>query len=467
MERRSVLKSTFSYHYVRWSAMLITVFLTVYTSVAQSDSTNTQSNHVKKEGWSAHFQFTAVSQSHGSFDAKYSGDNSLSNTAEKGLLTITATAFIGRKLWKGAALYFNPEISGGEGLSGARGIAGFTNGESFRVGDPQPKLYMARGYVRQYIVLRKSRQEYLEDNANLVEDSLPVSCITITAGKFAISDFFDANRYSHDPRSQFLNWSLMSNGAWDYPANTRGYTVGFVAELLQPSFALRASAVQVPKLANGPNLNNKIFKAYGLTMEVEKSWNIHYHTGTIRVLGFRNVTNAVSYRQTLAAAQAGDSSTVPVFKGEKSIDGDMGIKYGFGINADQDINNDIGLFARASWNDGKTGTWAFTEIDRSASAGINVSGKIWKRPADNFGVAAVINGISKDHRAFLKAGLYGFIIGDGNLTYAGEKIMELYYNAQLFDRIFLSADYQFVSCPAYNKDRGPVSIVALRGHIQF
>lgn len=418
------------------------------------------------KNWSFHFQLTAINQSHPAFKAKYTGINSLINDAEHQKLSITTTLFAGRKLWKNASLYFNPEITGGTGISAAKGIAGFTNGETFRIGSTEPKLYIARLYLMQHVALKNKAIEKIEADANQVEETIPANRITLTAGKICMADFFDKNKYSHDPRMQFLNWSLMSNAAWDYPADTRGYTEGLVAELIQPGWAIRISSVLVPRKANGLQLDYKVTKAHSETIEAEKNWTAK-RPGAVRLLFFHNLSQAPTYNTTLRDIKNGDSSSVVVYSGEKEWKKYGGIKYGFGINAEQEISAAVGAFFKASYNDGKTATWAFTEIDRSISAGINILGTGWKRPDDNIGIAQVINGISKEHQNFLKAGLYGFIIGDGKLNYGAESITEIYYQAKISTAFFVSFDYQFVNSPAYNKDRGPVHVFAFRGHVSF
>lgn len=425
-----------------------------------------QSSGDTTKKWSYHFQLTAITQSHPSFKAKYSGDNSLSNEAENQALSITTTLYTDRLLWKNAAIYGNAEIAGGSGISSAKGIAGFPNGETFRIGSADPKLYIARLYFQQHFTLNNTAYEEVEDDFNQVAGKIPSSRITLSAGKISLSDFFDNNKYSHDPRTQFMNWSLMSNGAWDYPADTRGYTQGIVAELIEPEWALRLSGVAVPKKANGLQLDYNLTKAYALTIEAEKSWHKR-HPGALRLLAFRNASQAPTYNTTINEVKTGDSTSVDVYTGEKEWKRYGGIKYGIGINAEQEIAKSIGAFFKASWNDGKTATWAFTEIDRSISAGISIKGNSWKRKEDNIGIAQVINGISKDHRSFLDAGLYGFIIGDGKLNYGAESITELYYQARIAKTLYASFDYQFVNNAAYNKDRGPLHVFAIRGHVEF
>ncbi|TDX01631.1 carbohydrate porin [Dinghuibacter silviterrae] len=416
--------------------------------------------------WSVHFQLTTVDMGHFSFPAKYSGPNSLVDTPEHNITSLTTSFFLGRKLWKGAAVYFNPEVSGGRGLSHATGMAGFPNGETFRIGDPSPAIYTARFFLQQNIPLGHTGYIIQEDDVNQVRDSIPIERLTLSIGKFSLDDFFDDNLFSHDPRAQFLNWSLMSNGAWDYPANTRGYTVGLVAELFLKGFAIRGSMVQEPRQANGPDMDPDIFKYYGLTLELEKPIKIGDQPGTIRLLGFFNQSRAIPYTQVLQEVKQGDSSNVGVFSGATLSNG-YGNKKGWGLSANQNIDDNVGVFLRASWNDGKTGTWAFTEIDQSASAGVQVLGKLWKRPNDVVGGAFVLNGISSGHQDYLKAGLTGFMLGDGNLNYGHEGVAEFYYSARLFAHVFLSADYQWCKNPGYNRDRGPVSIYGFRGHIEF
>jgi len=421
----------------------------------------------KIQNWNYHYQLTAIKQGHLAFRAAYSGENSLINTSEKALLSVTSTLYLGRRLWKGAIIYLDGEIAGGSGISSTKGVAGFPNGETFRIGDPSPTLYIARGFIMQDIALKNSRYENNEPGSNSLAGKRPSSRITISAGKFAISDFYDNNKYAHDPRVQFLNWSLMSNAAWDYPANTRGYTSGIVVEIIKPGWAIRLSGVVVPKMANGPKMDWKINKAHSETLEFEKSWSINQLPGTVRLLGFHSLSQAPTYKHTLTEVKMGDSSSLDVYTGDREWKKYGGLKYGFGLNAEQDFTNDIGMFFRSSWNDGRTATWSYTEIDRSSSIGVNIKGKQWKRADDNIGIAGVINGISPDHQAFLKAGLYGFIIGDGNLNYGKEGIFEFYYCAQLANSLWATIDYQFINNPAYNKDRGPVNVFAVRAHIEF
>lgn len=445
----------------KWMILLIaTGYLTNLSAQSSTDSS-------VLIPWSSHFQFTVIAQKHAGFHAAYSGAKSLADSVEPFATSITSTLFLGRKLWKGAALYFNPEISGGNGLSFAQGVAGALNGETYRVGATKPQVFIARAYLQQHFALPNAKYIEVADDVNQVADKIPDSRITISAGKFAISDFYDDNAYSKDPRSQFINWSVWANGAWDYPANTRGYTMGVIAELIRPLWAIRISSVAVPRIANAPEMEYNISKAHSETFEYERKWNIRKHLGTFRLILSNTYSKAPSYQNGLKAVASNDAFTLGVISGDIENNTYGGKKFGWGLSADQEITNNLGIFSRIGWNDGKYATWAFTEIDRTFSLGLSLKGNKWGRSSDVWGIAGVANGISNDHKAFLKAGGYGFIIGDGNLNYGTETILETFYNAHLSKQFWLSFDYQFVNNPGYNKDRGPVHVFGLRSHIEF
>lgn len=342
------------------------------------------------------FQATVITQYHPKFSADYSGDNSLQPNDESAT-SLTSTLYINYHFNKNTKIIFNPEVAGGKGLSGATGVAGFPNGEVFRVGEPTPKVYIAR--------------LALEKNFDLKNDNK----LRFVVGKYCLADYFDNNPIAHDPRSQFMNWSLMNTGAWDYPANVRGYTMGLLAEYaLKNNWTVRANYALEPTTANGADLSYKMGKDFGLTFELQKDF---YKDGDlftrVMLLGYRNQAPMAPYR--LAIQENVDLS---------EIRGVRNTKYGVSLNLYQKLSKNISGFVRTSWNDGKNETWAFTEIDNSLSAGINLNGKLWHRPDDTIGIAIVTNGISKDHQHYLKDGHYGFIIGDGNLTYGRETALE-------------------------------------------
>lgn len=430
---------------------------------AASAQEPTHHEHDAAQNWSVHFQQTVIQQWHNDLSPRYEGDFSL-QAREQAKLSLTTTAFIGRKLWKRAAIYFNPEVAGGSGLSGATGIGGAPNGETFRIGDPAPQVYLARLYLRQLWALSKETTDF-EDDINQVAGPRPTRYLALNVGKFSIADYFDQNNYAHDPRTQFFNWSLMSAGGWDYPANTRGYTVGAVLEYVAPKWALRAGLSAMPTDANGPTLDFNYNKAQAITVEVTKPYTLGGHPGTVRLLGFRNQAAMGSY--TLAVREAAAQFTTPDVT---AVRAERRTKYGLSLNAEQEITPNVGVFGRLSYNDGHNETWAFTEIDHSLSLGITSAGTRWKRPTDRLGAAFVANGISSEHRAYLAAGGSGFILGDGRLDYGLEYIGEVYYSID-FPRYHaaLTPDYQIIFNPGYNTSRlpGPVHVVALRVHVEF
>lgn len=433
-------------HILLFTLLLITVQL----SFAQDTLKHERSNF--------HFQQTVITQYKPGFSAKYSGDNSLLTTKETES-SITSTFFGGARLWKGAEVYFNPEISGGAGISKTLGAAGFPNGETFRVGSASPAIYIARLFFKQTFEWGKEK-DTLSAGANQLGGLRSKRYFSLTAGKFGMADFFDGNEFSHDARTQFMNWALMGNAAWDYPANTRGYTIGAIAELGQPGWALRFAFTMATTEANGAVWDAKIGKASTQTVEFEKNYTLNGQKGTVRALAFINQGKLGSYQQAINL-----SPTAPDVETTQSYGRH---KYGFGISAGQYLTPDLGVFAKASYNDGHTQTWYFTEIDRSVSFGAQLNGTRWKRKDDELALAFVGNGLSAPHRNYLDAGGYGFLIGDGRLNYAPEMIAELYYKLNAYqNKFFLSPDYQFIVNPAYNKDRGPVHVFSIRAHIEF
>lgn len=418
---------------------------------------------LKDSGWNYHLQFTGIIQWHPTFSAPYTGQNSLTTKQDRAY-SVTTTAFLGRRLWRGAAIYFNPEMAGGKGVGSTLGIAGFPNGETFRIGNPEPTVYVARIFLRQHINLDKEHYEDLGDDANQVRERVSTSRITLSAGKFSVGDFFDNNDVSHDPRSDFMNWALMSNGAYDYAANTRGYTYGLVAELIKPGWALRLGTTLEPTEANGPRLDWHYTHTNSENLEFEKHYTIHNYKGILRLLAYYNVNKGPRYRDVINEKLDGADTSLNVLTGKSY--GNK--KPGLGLNWQQELTHSTSAFLRMGWNDGKNATWAFTEIDNSISGGLRIYGQGWRRPADNIGIALLSNGISKDHRDFLAIGGYGFIIGDGRLpNYGRENSAEAFYQTKLFYDLWLTLDYQFVDHPAYNKDRGPVHLFAARVHIEL
>jgi high affinity Mn2+ porin len=413
---------------------------------------------VKQQRFSFHFQETTITQYKPSFSAPYSGANSLS-TSQETQSSITSTLFGTARLWKGAEADFDPELSGGNGLSKTTGIAAFPNGETFRVGTTAPAIYIARLYFKQTFEWGKDK-DTLQDDVNQLAGLKSKRYFSFLAGKFGMADFFDANEFSHDPREQFMNWALMDNGAWDYPANTRGYVLGAYAELGQPDWTLRFAFTMVTTTANGSVWDQKIGRANTQTLEYERRYAINGQKGAVRVLVFTNNGKPGNYNEAIAQNPTAPNVDTTQAYGRR--------KYGFGISADQYLSKYFGVFARLGYNDGHTETWYFTEIDRSLSFGGTLKGGLWKRDDDELGLAFIGSGLSPEHRNYLAAGGYGFIIGDGKLNYRPEMVAELYYKINAYKKMFwLTPDYQLILNPAYNADRGPVNVFSIRVHVAF
>ncbi|NWJ51030.1 MAG: carbohydrate porin [Bacteroidetes bacterium] len=416
-----------------------------------------QTDTIKDDRFSVHAQTTVITQYKPAFTAKYSGQNSL-QTQEETSRSTTSTLYLGAKLWQGASVFINPEIAGGAGLSGSLGVGSSANGETYRIDNPAPTFELARLFFRQIFPLGKETT-YQESDFNKLGGSIPTNYFSFTVGKICVADFFDNNRYSHDPRTQFMSWGLMSNGAWDFPANTRGYTPSVVLEYVTPENELRYGFSLVPTTPNGMNMSWNISNTGSHTLEFTHNYTLAGEKGALRLVSFFNNAKMGNYNQSIAL-----NPTAPDLFATEAIGH---IKYGFGINSEQALNKDMGIFFRASWNDGHNETWAFTEIDRSVSFGISSNGNQWNRQNDNVGLALVISGLSTPHRKYLEAGGNGFELGDGKLNYSLEHLAELYYSVQLQKYLYVSGTYQFILNPGYNKDRGPVNVFSIRVHAAF
>ncbi|HYM30303.1 MAG TPA: carbohydrate porin [Candidatus Cybelea sp.] len=412
------------------------------------------------EDWSYHFQLTGIGQGYPGFPAAFNGPQSLPRGGEL-RETISGTAFLGGRLpWQGGELYFNPEFNQGFGLARTLGVDGFPNGEAQKAGFNTPKPNVARLFLRQTFGLGGD-QETLEPDANQLGGKVDVSRITVTAGKFAAPDIFDENQYAHDPRTTFFNWSIWESAAWDYPADQKGYTDGLAIELNQAEWALRGGWFLEPKIANERDLEARFWKRYGTVVELETRHEWWGQPGKLRYLVFANRAPMGNLQQAVDLADAtGQPADIAAVRRDRW-------KAGAALNLEQALTVDLGFFARLSWNDGHTEGWAFTDIDESLTLGLSLKGASWSRPRDTVGLAAALNGLSGAHQRFFAAGGLGILAGDGSLAYVPETIIETYYSFQVADRVALSLDYQFVANPAFNRDRGPVNILAVRTHLEF
>jgi high affinity Mn2+ porin len=411
------------------------------------------------EQFSVHGQTTLVVQYHPGFHSAFQGANSLSPKSV-GDETFDATLFLGARLWNGGEIYVDPEIDQGFGLSDTLGVAGFPSGEAYKVGDTNPYFRLQRAFFRQSFDLGGAAQP-IDGDANQLSGSRTADNLVITIGKFAVTDLFDTNSYAHDPRGDFLNWSLIDSGAFDYAADAWGYSAGAAAEWTQDWWTLRAGLFDLSDVPNSKVLDSR-FSQFEMLSEFEARHKLFGREGKIKLLGFLNRGRMGSYDAALRLAQTtGNPPDTALVRHYNS-------KAGAVLNIEQPLGDNFGAFVRASLNDGSQEAYEFTEINRSLAAGLSLKGADWDRPKDTIGAAFVINGISQSARDYFAAGGLGILIGDGALPhYGSEDVLEAYYSAQFTDWFTTSADYQFIANPAYNRDRGPVSVMALRLHAQF
>jgi high affinity Mn2+ porin len=408
------------------------------------------------DNWSVHGQTTYVSQYAPPFHAPYRGTNSLDTNA--GRETWDATLYAGLKLWQGAEFWVNPEIDQGFGLSNTLGLAGFPSGEAYKVGFDDPYMRVPRAFIRQTIDLGVT-SEKVEGGINQFAGAQSADRLVVTVGKFSVPDVFDTIKYAHDPRGDFLNWTVVEAGTFDYAADPWGYTYGAAAEWYQGPWTLRAALFDLSIKPNNIQLDR--FRQFQIVYELEHRHEIAGQPGKIALDGF--VTRGHMGRFDAAIALAEETGGTP----STGLVRRYASRPGLNLNVEQQIVTNIGVFGRFGWADGNVEPYEFADIDRTASTGVSLAGKLWGRPEDTFGLAGVVNSISSPHIAYLNAGGLGILVGDGQLPHPGyEQIMETYYSFPL-GALRATADYQFIVNPAYNRDRGPVSIIAMRLHAQF
>ena len=417
-----------------------------------------EANSLLTDRLSFHGQSTFVNQYAPHFREPYRGPNSL--ISKSGRETWDATLFTGVRLWKGAEVWINPEIDQGFGLSKTLGLAGFSSGEAYKVGANDPYVRLPRYFIRQTIGLG-NEIEYVESDANRFGGSRSVNRIVITSGKFAVTDIFDKNEYSDDPRHHFLNWSLVDAGTFDYAADAWGYTYGTALEWYVNNWALRTGVFDLSIVPNSEQLDPG-FRQFQLIFEVERRHDLFGKPGKLALTGYLSRGRMGRYDDAVRlAASTGQPADIAAVRHYTS-------RGGISLNVEQQIVSDLGFFARAGIASGDVEPYEFTDIDRTVSAGLSLSGNYWNRPDDVLAIAGVINDISGSHRRFFNAGGLGILIGDGRLPHPGpEYIVEAYYKLKILPGVFASPDLQYISNPAYNRDRGPVWIPGFRFHAEF
>jgi high affinity Mn2+ porin len=417
-----------------------------------------QAADAPSENFAVHGQFTYTEQETSNFDAPYAGPNSLS--PDKGAETVDATLFLGARMWSGAEIWVGPEIDQGFGLDDTLGVAGFPSGEAYKVGKNQPYLRLSRLFVRQTLNLDDGR-EAVDPTQIQLGGTRSANRLVFTIGKFSVPDLFDTNPYAHDPRSDFLNWAAVDAGTFDYAADSWGYTAGAAAEWYQGQWVLRLAVFDLSNIPNSPHLDPG-FHEFQYDFEVEKSHEIGGQPGKLRLTAFDSRARIGLLDQAVALAASTETPVdIAAVRSYRS-------RLGASLDLEQRLVSDLGLFARVGKAAGNVETYEFADIDRTVSTGLSVQGARWTRPDDTLGLAGILNGISGAREQYLNAGGLGILVGDGRLPHPGpEKIAETYYSLAVLHYAHLTFDYQYIANPAYNRDRGPVSVLAVRVHAQF
>jgi hypothetical protein len=406
-----------------------------------------------------HAQATYLRQFKPPFNSPYAGQNSL-GAARATSYSFTSTLYVGANLGRGWEIYLNPEFTQGVPFSQLRGTGGFTNGELARTSGAELRGYFARAFARKTWDLGGGGEDQASE-ANQVATRYASERIVLTAGTLSVLDLFDAVDYSRDARTQFMNWSSLTYGAWDFPADARGYTEGLALEYISPAWSLRAGRFAMPVESNGLRLDDRFARRHGDMAEFELPFKGIARGGVLRILAFRNRAEMGAFRDAIAVA--GAAGTVP----DLTLIRRLQSKKGIGVGAQLELTEHVGAYARAAFNDGKTETFAFTEIDRSLAAGVLAKGSAWGRADDSAGLAIYLNGLSAPHRDYLAAGGLGFFLGDGRLSYGGERIVETFYSLGVAKGASLSLGYQRIANPGYNRDRGPANFLGVRMHLEI
>lgn len=419
-----------------------------------------QAEQVAPESWAIHGQATNTWLLQPAFRSPYQGPQSLTGDAN-GRETLDATLYLGLRPWQGAEIWINPELDQGFGLSNGFGVAGYVSGESYKIGESLPYYRMPRGFFRQTIDLG-GETEKLEPDLNQLGGTQTANRLVFTIGKYSVVDIFDTNKYAHDPRNDVLNWSLVDGGAFDYAAEAWGYSYGATVEWYQDWWTIRTGLFDLSLTPNSIPLDNRFIQQAQFVAELEERHTLWEQPGKLKLLYWLTRANLGTYSAALAlAAATGQTPSTAAVRSYRS-------KYGLVLNLEQQITADLGFFARLSMAQGSVEEVDFTDIDQSAAAGFALTGARWGRPDDTVVLAAVANQISHEAKEYFAAGGIGGIIGDGQLPEAGpEQIIETYYSVAVFSFAHITADYQFINNPAYNRQRGPVSVFGIRLHAEF
>ncbi len=443
-------------------AFRLVVLVVACGAPLRAQETGALAPHPDDTRWWLSGQANVIVQWHGAFPSPYQGPNSLRPTPEQATSRLL-TLYTGLRIARHTELLFDVESAGGRGISDALGLAGFTNLDVVRNPTLGAAPYVARFFVHQTIALTTETTTMERGPLSLARE-VPVRRIDIRAGKFSTADFFDVNAAGSDSHLQFMNWTADNNGAYDYAADTRGYTMGVEVEYQERAWALRFGEMLMPTVANGIDYDWHVADARAENVEWElRHGLIRGRSGVVRVLAYVNHANMGSYAEALDAWRSGADSAPSIEKHRQP----GRIKTGVGVNVEQTLADGVRAFWRWGWNEGHHESFAYTEANRSVEGGVDVRGDRWSRTGDKIGAAVIVNALSDDHRAYLAAGGLGFLLGDGRLTYGTERIVEAYYTARLRAGVFASFDLQRIANPGYNEDRGPVVVPGVRLHLEF
>ena len=414
-----------------------------------------------------HGQTTYINQRYNNFTSSYSGENSLSSSKSMSY-TWSVTLFLGARLAPNTDIYFNPEVVSGVPFSDLVGLGGFSNGEATKAAGLNAKFYSARAFLRQTIN-QEGDKVVLENEANQITQTVSSNRVVFTAGQFSTLDIFDDSRYAKDPRIQFMNWGNMTYLAYDYAADARGYSTGLAGEWYLSNWVMRASRMLAPKSPNGRDLNWQIFNTYGDQIEVERQHNIADLPGKVSVLAYRNRMILARFQDATNYVVANNTQGTQAINNVRT---NYQYKTGVGINGEQALTKDLGIYGRAFTSDGHTETMSFTEADNSISVGMGLNGTSWSRPKDTVGISMMQNGLSSYRKNYLQSGGVSYFIGDyagpgQTISYRPERIGEVYYNATVIKNVLAGLNFQHINNPAYNAARGPVNILSFRIHAEF
>lgn len=431
-------------------------------STSASDPVPAMFPHPETDRWWISGQANFISQWHPAFHSPYQGPRSLPPQAQDATSRVL-TLFTGVRLTSTMELLCDVQETGGHGIGEAVGLGGVTNLDIVRNPDLSKAPYIARLMWHQIIPL-SGETAASERTPYSLFSPLPVRRLEIRFGKFSMADFFDSNTYGTDTSFQFMNWTVDNNGAYDYAADTRGFTFAGMIEYHERRWAARFAEAVMPKVANGIHLDADLGRAHSENFEFELRGTVLRHQeGVIRFLAFANHANMGSYREAVDHFLAGLTSKPDITAHPLRT----ALKYGFGMNFEQPLNSWMGVFGRWGWNEGRHESFAYTEVDQTVELGAGASGRRWNRKFDRAGFVFVSNGISRDHQEYLRLGGTGFLLGDGMLNYGRENIIESYYTLHVWRGIYPSLGVQHINNPGYNRDRGPVLVPTLRLHVEL